>query len=55
MNSNSTLPPHTKLCKYMENVVCVCPKTHLLHTAIFVKRLLRCIYAVPLTLELALV
>ena len=51
INWDSKLPPHTKLCRYVDNVVCLCPKAHLLHTALFVKRLLHRIYAVPLTLE----
>ena len=51
INWDSKLPPHTKLCRYVDNVVCLCPKSQLLHTAFYVKRMLHRVYTVPLTLE----
>ena len=44
VNWDHKLPPHTKLCRYMDNVVCLCLKSQLLHTAFFVKRMLHRIY-----------
>ena len=51
INWDARLPAHTKLCRYVDNVVGLCPKHQLLATVQRVKRLLTEIYHVPLTVE----
>ena len=51
INWDARLPEHTKLCRYVDNVVGLCPKHNLLATVQRVKRLLTEIYRVPLTVE----
>ena len=51
INWDARLPQHTKLCRYVDNVVGLCPKHNLLATVQRVKRLLTEIYRVPLTVE----
>ena len=51
VNFDKELPPHTKLCRYVDNIVCLCPATQLLSTIRIVHRLLHRTYGVPLTVE----
>ena len=51
INFDRELPPHTKLCRYVDNIVCLCPADQLMSTVRIVYNLLKRAYGVSLTVE----